>query len=262
MTRPIYRINQIYSLQGVFACRFNVGGYSMIRIAVVEDRKQDSQLLCEYLHQYEGAHKLDISVETFLDGEDISVDYACQFDIIFMDIMMEFVDGMSAAEEIRRRDESVIIIFTTTMTDYAVKGYQVGALDYLLKPITYYAFSRCFDRALTKLPDSGESPFLMLSLSDGKRKIEFRDIYWIESRMHYLTFSTKKGEFRTYMRMKDIEQVLSGQGFFRINKGTIVNLKYVDAVGDDNCVVNETSLPVSRRKKAEFLEALNTFLCI
>lgn len=234
----------------------------MFRIAVVEDREPDSQLLRQYLRQYAGERKIDLAIETFPDGEDISVDYACQFDIIFMDIMMQFVDGMSAAEEIRKRDDKVIIIFTTTMTDYAVKGYQVGAFDYILKPITYYAFSRSFERALAKLPAGDESEFIVLSLSDGKRKVEFKDICWIESSMHYLTFSTKKGEFRTYMRMKDIEQTLSGHDFFRINKGIIVNLKYVEAIREDDCMVNGTALPISRRKKAEFLEALNTYLSI
>lgn len=234
----------------------------MIRIAIVEDRDKDSQLLNKYLLQYAGEHKIDVSIKAFSDGEDISVDYACQFDIIFMDIMMEFVDGMSAAEEIRKKDGTVIIIFTTTMTDYAVKGYQVGAFDYILKPITYYSFARSFERALTKLPDNDESKFMILSFTDGKRKIEFKDIYWVESHMHYLTFSTKKGEFRTYMRMKDVEQTLSKECFFRINKGVIVNLKYVEAISDDDCVVNETCLPVSRRRKADFLKALNTFLSV
>lgn len=234
----------------------------MTRIAIVEDRDKDRQLLHGHLQQYAGEHNIDITIEIFSDGEDISVDYACQFDIIFMDIMMEFVDGMSAAEEIRKRDDKVIIIFTTTMTDYAVRGYQVAAFDYLLKPVTYYAFARSFERALAKLPDSDEPKFIVLSLANGKQKVELKDIYWIESHMHYLTFSTKKGEFRTYMRMKDIEQTLSGCGFFRINKGIIVNLKYVEAVSEDDCMVKETSLPVSRRKKAEFMEALNTFLSI
>lgn len=241
---------------------FKVGRCVLIRVAVVEDREKDSRLLCQYLRQYAGEHNADIAMEAFSDGEDIAASYACQFDIIFMDIMMEFVDGMSAAEEIRGRDDRVIIIFTTTMTDYAVKGYQVGALDYILKPITYYALARSLDRALAKLPGCDDSRFIILPLADGKRKIEFRDIYWIESRMHYLTFVTQKGEFRTYMRIKDVEQALSEHSFFRINKGTIVNLKYVEAVSGDNCMVNETALPVSRRKKAEFLEALNTFLSI
>lgn len=196
----------------------------MIRIAIVEDRDKDRQLLCKFLRQYADEHEIGITIETFSDGEDISVNYAFQFDIIFMDIMMQFVDGMSAAEEIRKKDDKVIIIFTTTMIDYAVKGYQVGAFDYILKPIAYYALSKSLERALTKLPDQDESKFILLSLASGKRKVEFKDICWIESHMHYLTFSTKKGQFRTYMRMKDIEQALSGDGFFRINKGIIVNL--------------------------------------
>lgn len=234
----------------------------MVRIAIVEDRDKDRQLLCKYLRQYAEEHEIDITIEAFPDGEDISVNYAFQFDIIFMDIMMQFVDGMSAAEEIRKRDDKVIIIFTTTMIDYAVKGYQVGAFDYILKPIVYYALAKSLERALTKLPDQDESKFILLPLAGGKRKVEFKDICWIESHMHYLTFSTKKGDFRIYMRMKDIEQTLSGHGFFRINKGIIVNLKYVEAISENDCLVNGTSLPVSRRKKAEFLEALNTFLNI
>lgn len=105
----------------------------MIRIALVEDDPAYAEQLLSYLKEYEKESKERISVQTFSDGEDIVTEYRADYDIILMDVEMKFMDGMSAAEEIRKMDTEVVIIFITNMPQYAIQGYRVDALDYVLK---------------------------------------------------------------------------------------------------------------------------------
>lgn len=112
----------------------------MIRIAIVEDEEQYVQQLTEYLQEYQKSSNEEIDITVYRDGDEITSKYKSQFDIILMDIQMKFVNGMTAAEEIRSVDSSVVIIFITNMTQYAIQGYKVGAMDYILKPISYFAF--------------------------------------------------------------------------------------------------------------------------
>ena len=114
----------------------------MLRIAVVEDDKTYAAQLKEYLVRYGTETNQKISVALFPDGEDIVTDYSAEFDIILMDVEMTFMDGMTAAEKIREKDNEVVIIFITNMPQYAIQGYKVDALDYVLKPISYFAFSQ------------------------------------------------------------------------------------------------------------------------
>ena len=107
----------------------------MLRIATVEDDANDLEALRTHLSRYEKENGLKFQVTEFRDGEDIVTDYSADYDLILMDIEMAFLNGMKAAEKIRELDKDVIIIFITNMPQYAIQGYKVNALDYMLKPI-------------------------------------------------------------------------------------------------------------------------------
>lgn len=123
----------------------------MIRVAVVEDEEIYAHQIVEYLKRYEDEKKEELQITVYRDGDGITAEYRAQFDIIFMDIQMKFVDGMTAAEEIRKKDSEVIIIFITNMTQYAIRGYEVDALDYVLKPVHYFAFAQKLGRAIERM---------------------------------------------------------------------------------------------------------------
>ena len=123
----------------------------MIRIAIVEDEESYISVLKEYLERYKKESGEQIEVTVYHDGDEIAAFYRAQFDIILMDIEMKFIDGMTAAEEIRKVDSSVSIIFITNAPQYAIRGYEVGALDYILKPVSYFTFSQKLGRAVSKL---------------------------------------------------------------------------------------------------------------
>ena len=109
----------------------------MITIAIVEDEEAYAKQLTEYIEQYQQESGKRFRVIRFTDGDEIVEKYTGEYDIILMDIQMQFMDGMTAAEEIRKFDTKVVIMFITNMTNYAIRGYEVDAMDYVLKPVTW-----------------------------------------------------------------------------------------------------------------------------
>ncbi len=100
----------------------------MINICIVEDEVEQAQLLKNYINKYGNSHKEQFSITHVFDGIDIVDDYKSQYDIVLLDIQMKHLDGMAAAEKIRKMDSDVIIIFITSTVQYAVQGYAVDAL--------------------------------------------------------------------------------------------------------------------------------------
>ena len=123
----------------------------MTHIAVVEDDSGCRRQILDYLERYTRETGEQFKVCAFEDGDSIIGSYRAQYDVILMDIQMAFVDGMTAAREIRELDDQVLIIFITSLASYAVKGYEVDALDYVLKPVSYFAFAKSMGRALERL---------------------------------------------------------------------------------------------------------------
>ena len=232
----------------------------MYKIAIVEDEEKQVQKIKKLLHQYEKEKLVDFELTFFSDGDEIVEKYDCSFDLILMDIMMQFMDGMTAAEEIRKKDETVIIIFITNMVNYAIKGYQVGAFDYILKPITYFPLEKSLNRALTKLNKEDSAVYINIGSNSNTQKLALKEICYIEIYAHYLTFYTIRGEYTVYMRLKDVEDVLQGKNFFRVGKGAIVNLRYVEGVENGCCAICGKMLAISRAKKKEFMEQLTYYM--
>ena len=123
----------------------------MINIAIVEDEAMYAKQLQEFLLQYQKENGEVFNITVYSDGDQIVHKYKSQFDIILMDVEMKFMDGMSAAEENRKVDTEVVIIFITNMAQYAIRGYAVDALDYVLKPVSYFAFSQRLNRAISRM---------------------------------------------------------------------------------------------------------------
>lgn len=231
----------------------------MFRVAVVEDDAGYRRQLQEYLERYQQESGLKFSVKTFTDGDEIAIGYRAEYDIILMDIQMNYMDGMTAAEEIRRLDTEVVILFITNSQQYAIKGYAVDALDYVLKPISYYAFSQRIDRAVSRL-NRKTKRYLYISSKSGAWKVDSSRILFVEIREHDLYYHTLDGMICASGTMKDVEEALDSKTFFRCNKCYLVNLEHVDRVQGDLAVVGGESVQISRSKKKAFMDALNNYI--
>lgn len=230
----------------------------MIKIAIVEDEQLYAKQLHEYLRKYEKENGEAIEVTIYSDGDQIVEKYQSQYDIILMDIEMKFMDGMSAAEEIKKIDTEVVIIFITNMTQYAIRGYAVDALDYVLKPVSYFALSQRLNRAIGRMRKR-ESKMIMVNMKGGIVRLNIANIYYIESQGHTLILHTILGDYETSGTMKEMESKLLGMNFCRGNKGYLINLQHVDGISDGCAIVKDEKLILSRARKKEFMEALTKY---
>ena len=231
----------------------------MINLAIVEDEDSYAQQLTEFVTRFQKESGNTFRITRFKDGDEITNGYRGQFDVILMDIEMKLMDGMTAAEEIRKLDQEVVIMFITNMTNYAIRGYQVDALDYVLKPVSYFAFSQKLDRAISRIKKSS-SNIISIDIGTGVKKLDIDNIFYVESEGHNLNFYTSAGEFTIRARLSDFEQQLTPYNFFRSNKGYLVNLKYVDGVENGACMIAGKQLQISRARKNDFMSALTDYM--
>ena len=231
----------------------------MAKIAVVEDNDAMRAQLCGFIAQYaqESGHQLDVTA--FSDGAQLVEPYRPGFDIIFLDIEMPKLGGMPTAERIRRQDPDVVLVFVTNMAQYAIRGYSVGALDYVLKPVPYFAFSEQLKKAEKNLARRA-SHYLMVPVESGLRRLDSSRLYYLESEGHRVHYYTEDGDFSAPGTLKAVEEKLAGRPFARCNSGYLVNLAQVQAVQQNTVQVGPYELQISRPKRKAFLAALTDYI--
>lgn len=234
----------------------------MIRIAVVEDHPKNREELTGFLRRYQTERNLELRVTCFQDGAEIVEQYRLDYDVILMDIQMERMDGMTAAERIRQLDPEVILIFITNMSQYAIQGYAVDALDYVLKPVNYFAFSQRLDRAVARLNRANrkKASYLVVQTKGGTQKVEIGAIRYVESVGHSLILHMGREDLVSSGTLTNMESQLSEYGFSRCNKGYLVNLEFVDAVREGCAVIGGDKLVISRGRKATFMKQLADYM--
>lgn len=231
----------------------------MLRIAIVEDEELYVRQIGEYIKRYGRENQMEISTIVFGDGAEIVKDYQNVYDIILLDIAMPQVDGMEAAGRIRELDEDVVIVFITNMPQYAVRGYEVGALDFMVKPIEYPLFSMRLGRAIGRARKRSDEQIL-LSFAGRVKRIGVRHIYYVEVQNKMLHYHTDEGEYVLRGTMQGALSELERHHFVRCNYWYVVNLMHVSEVKKDTVVVAGEELVISRRNKTAFLAALTEYM--
>lgn len=231
----------------------------MIRVAIVEDEAEIREQLMGYVQRYIRQYGTAFEVKTFADGLEILEDYRPAYDLILLDIEMKHLDGMETARRIRELDPEVMLVFITNMAQYAIKGYAVGALDYVLKPVPYFAFSQQLQKVEAQLRRRTRH-YLAVPVEGGLRRLDTSRIYYIESEGHRVHFYTEEGDFAAPGALKALEEKLADRPFARCNSGYLVNLAQVQAVQQNTVEVGPYELQVSRPKRKSFLAALTDYI--
>lgn len=227
-----------------------------MRVAIVEDDGAAAARLQEYLERFAREQGLTIETARFADGIHLAEHYRAVWDLILLDVEMPLLDGVSTAQRIRRQDSRVLLMFITNMAQYAIKGYEVDALDYVLKPLQYPAFCLKMHKAL-RLLRQREAGSVLLHTGGGEYRLSTDQVYYVEVRDHQLCYHTQQGEVRVRGgTMQQCEQDLAGYGFARCNNCYLVNLQYVDRLEGDRALVCGQALQVSRPRRTAFARAL------
>lgn len=231
----------------------------MYRIAIVEDSAFDQKRLQEYLHRYEKETGLQFQIDLYSDGADLIKNYPENLDLLLMDIMMDKMDGLKTARLVRRRDDRVLLIFITNMIQYAIEGYSVDAMDFIVKPISYTGLRIRLDRAMLRLKKDS-AKHIEIRNSDGAHAIAISDICYIETYNHKVIIHTKEQAIPANTSLSALTQELQGNLFFRCHAAFLINLCYVDKIQGNNVWVNGQLLSISRYRRKDFLEAWGAYL--
>ncbi len=229
-------------------------------VAIVDDEIEARENLHTYLLDYCSKHDISIAFDMFPSAEDFLKNYQAKYDVVFMDIELKDMNGLEASHKLREIDQNVVLVFVTNYVQYAVKGYEVNAFDYIVKPISYENFIFKFERVLSKLEYKNNLDFLLLT-NNGTRKIKVRDILYVEVFRHTLVYHMNDGnKYSSRGALNVIEEKLSNQGFAKCNRCYLVNLFYVDSVDDFVLNIANEKLIISHPAKKGFMKALADYI--
>lgn len=226
----------------------------MLKVALVDDDPKATELLGEYIGRYGEENGKEFFVNKYTNGLEL-LDGSAQYDIVFLDIDMPECDGLRVARELRKTDKECVIIFVTNIARYAIEGYSVEALDFIVKPVDYASFSFRMGRAVTAA-EKRTSAQITLIVKYGKRKVSINDIRYIEVIKHKLIYHTANGDFEVWDTMAHAREKLEPYGFCLCNVCYLVNLAAVTDFEGDTVTVGGDKLKISRLKKKDFMAAL------
>lgn len=223
-----------------------------MKIAVVDDDPRYSNQLLDYIQRFEKTSDEDFQVDTFKSGLEIMFDFKPIYDVFLLDIKMPDMDGMELAQFIRSIDQHAVIMFVTTTPHFAVHGYEVGAFDYLVKPVDYGTFEIVFQSALKKVGRSCEQ--IMITSEGEDIFLDTSEIIFVEVSDHLISLHTINGTYAFFSSLKDMEKKLGTCHFIKCNKSTLINLSHIIRIQSDVIRVTGNHMIVSSRNKKKAVQ--------
>lgn len=233
----------------------------MYRILVIEDNDEAAAKLAAAVTRYGEDHGDTFRITRRASAIDLDERLSQENDLIFLDIELPGQNGMDAAFDLRTRDTSTPIIFVTNMANYAVHGYAVNALDFIVKPFTYEDFRLRMDRAMQVVRQRTQRTISVRS-RDGLRIFEASQLVFVDMNGHDLVYHLASGETVALRgSMRSLEDELGGTPFLRISSGCIVNMGHVRGVTDAALTLSSgDTVWISRANKKAALEAIARYL--
>lgn len=232
----------------------------MFRVAVVEDNDNDRNNLLSKIKKYEEEFGVKFDIVTFNNGFNFMDKFLPIFHLVFLDINMPGINGMDAAEQIRKVDGKVAICFTTSLAQYAIKGYEVSAIDFILKPVEYSRVKNVINKTYKDF-ESGNDNQILIKTSNSFSMVSLDDIQYVVADDHIIIYHTASKEYESWDTLKNVESKLPAPRFYRLSRSVILNLDHTVGVSRNGDVVMKCGevFQIPRGKKASFIQAVSDY---
>ena len=219
----------------------------IMKIAVCDDSSAVRKRISEYITQYADQFMLDFQIETFQTGADLLDAFQkSEFKIIFLDIIMDGISGVETAYRIRKKDSECMVVFITTSPDFMAEGFDLGAVHYLLKPLTYKMVEEALNRCKRLFIESEK--YLSIVTNRHTVRVRFKDILYIEVYGKCTFIHTLNGSLKTYNPLFKIATLLIDGPFLECHRCYIVNMCYISDVLEDCFKLdNGEKIPIRRK---------------
>jgi len=234
-----------------------------IKAIVVEDEPLAREGLLNYIRDVDFM-ELVTACENALEANQVLA--ATPVDLMFLDIQMPKITGIEFLKSIK---QPPMTIFTTAYPNFALQGYELDVIDYLVKPFSFDRFLKAVNKARDffalkqqagkpdgAVPAGPAADYFFVKCDHRYEKVFVPDVLYIEGMENYVVIHTATQQLITLLRMKNVEELLTGHDFLRIHKSYIVSAKAINAIDGNEVVVGKKRLPISREKKQEILERL------
>lgn len=227
----------------------NTSRSEMVSIAIVEDDAVQAKCIEKYINSWACEKFAEVRACIFTSAENFLFEFEDNKDlnIILLDVMMHGMNGIELAKKVRKLDRGQSIIFITGAADYIAEGYEVEAINYLIKPVKKEKLFSCLTKALEK--QNEQPPFIIISSNYEKVKIFCDEIIFVESIAHNLKIKTKNKTYITRMLLSDIEKMLGTTYFVKTHRAFIVNISLIRQIQKEFLFMEDGSkIPISRRE--------------
>lgn len=231
----------------------------MWNVAIIEDEEIMSKQLISYFNKYGQENNETFSYGVFTNAESFLNEYKKQYSLVLMDINLPGINGMDCVKKLREIDDTVLVIFVTNLSQFAVDGYEVKAFDFVVKPISYYNFSLKLKRALTHL-SSLSNYELVVSTKERKYIININQLAYIEIRSHTMIYHTLNENITGSGTLKSLYANLKKHHFAFCNQCYLVNLAFVKGIDDGFLLINDEKIRIASSRKKAFMQELTAYI--
>ncbi|SFW73886.1 LytR/AlgR family response regulator transcription factor [Chitinophaga sancti] len=229
----------------------------MLNCVIIDDEPLAREGMADYVKEIDFLHLVDtcenpVALMKLMDQHPI--------DLIFLDIQMPKMNGIDFLKIIQRPP---MVIITTAYPSYALEGFQLNVLDYLLKPITFDRFFKAVSKAreyhqlvnrANVQKTEATTDYFFIKCGSKYEKIHFEDILYVEGMQNYITIYTVKGKYVTLLYLKNLEQNLDSQAFIRVHKSYIVAIDKIEAIEGNEIFIQHHRIPISRNYREQVIE--------
>lgn len=233
------------------------------KLAFIEDCDEDYQVTYSFLERFSSDENVSFAVRRFLNGEEFLKSYQPgDYDAVFFDILLgeEHTNGLDSARALFKMDPNVAILFITNMGQYAINGYEVDAVDYIVKPVKYYDFSLKLKKLISLLSSTfKQNRKITFKQADETVMLNENEILFVIVTSHYLTIYTENNEYVVREPLKTFEKRLS-TNFVRSGISYLVNVTKIDRITSTSVIIKNHNIPITRLYKKAFLQKINEYM--